>query len=71
MRPPVNLKRLVRELAAAGHRKEGIYHFFEEALLAARTAHQGEDSAEEEAILEVMDLLTGFCDPDLVLLPDE
>jgi hypothetical protein len=65
------LRTLVKELAAAGHKKESIYHFFEAALLETRAAHRGEESAQEDTLLEIMDLLTGFCDADLVLLPEE
>ena len=68
--PIIDLKRVVRELSDKGHAKAGIYQLFQDALLEVRATHHGEESAEETAILEVMDLLSGFCDPDLVLLPE-
>jgi hypothetical protein len=68
--PIAELKHLVRELSDKGHAKGSIYQFFQDALLEVRAAHHGEESAEETAILEVMDLLSGFCDQDLVLLPE-
>lgn len=68
--PMRELKTVVRELSSKGHSKDAIYQFFQDALVEARAAHRGDESAEEDVILEVMDLLTGFCDQDLVLLPD-
>jgi hypothetical protein len=68
--PQLTLKSLVRQLAKDGNGKDTIYHAFEDALQETRRAHHGEESAEEDSLLEVMDLLSGFCDPNLVLLPE-
>jgi hypothetical protein len=66
-----SLRGLVRELADEGYAKQEIYELFESVMLTVRQQNNEADSPQEDALLEVMDMLSGFCKPDLVLLPDE
>ena len=63
-----SLVRLVHELSAENYSKDAIYRAFEETVLVVRKQRPGTESREEESLLEVMDLLTGFCDPESALL---
>ncbi len=66
-----SLRRAVQELANEGYGKPEIYEFFERVMLHIREQNNDADSAQEDALLEVMDMLSGFCKPELILLPDE
>ena len=69
--PLDSLREIVLRLSASGRSKTEIYGLFEGAMLAVREEHDGADSSEEDAIMDAMDLLAGFCSPHAALLPDE
>jgi hypothetical protein len=65
-----NLRTLVQQLAAEGHSKAEIYQALEQFLIELR-GREAPCEADEDAILDVMDALTGWCHPDAQLLPEK
>jgi hypothetical protein len=63
------MRSLVHELAAEGHPKAEIYNALEQLLVQLR-ARPDARNIDEDAVLDVMDALTGWCRPDAELLPD-
>lgn len=63
-----SLRSLVGELGREQHTREQIYEQLEQLLLRLRASGR---EAEEEAVLEIMDALTGWCHPDARLLPED
>ena len=68
--PGRTLRVLVQDLAREGLAKEQIYELFEKLVLRLRT-QPGYRETEEEAVLDVMDALDGWCHPSAQLMPDE
>ncbi len=67
--PVLALRAVVLELAKESHSKAQIYDLLETFLIKLRSNDTCQES-DENAILEVMDALTGWCHPDYQLLPD-
>jgi hypothetical protein len=67
--PAQALRSLVSQLSSEGFAKGEIYDFFENVLLQLRA--RGNQAAEEDTVLDVMDALTGWCHPDARLLADQ
>ncbi len=67
--PAAALCSLALELAGEGLTREAVYQFVEQFLLRLRQQSGGE--AGEEALLDVMDALRGWCHPKAELLPDQ
>ena len=66
---PVNeLRNLVAGLFAAGQTREAILELFEGARQELRQS--GRD-AEEDAVMDVMDFLVGWCSPHMRLPPEQ
>jgi hypothetical protein len=67
--PAEALREVVRTLASEGTTKASIYEKLEQLLveLRERASHSESD---ENTVLDVMDTLTGWCDPAARLLPD-
>jgi hypothetical protein len=66
--PGVALRAVVLELAAEGWQKNQLYQALEEYLLSLR-ASQDHRLSEEDAVLDAMDALEGWCHPNARLLP--
>ena len=66
--PVEALRSLVHDLSAEGWRKAEIVRLFERHLERLRDAGQ---EAQEEIVHEVLDYLTGWCNPHMRLLSDE
>ena len=64
------LRSVVEELSTEQHSREDIYQMLQELALRLR-GQGGSRGAEEEAVFEVMDALTGWCHPDARLLPED
>ena len=64
------MRSLVLELSQQGHTKADLYDLLEKLLIQVRTRTDYRES-DEDAILDVMDALTGWCHPDAELLPDK
>ena len=66
--PGQNLGQTTLELFHEGRSQEEIYNLLEEFLLRLRTRadYRGSD---EEALLDTLDALTGWCHPEARLLP--
>jgi hypothetical protein len=67
--PARTLRSVVQELARAGQTKEEVYHLLEELLLDLR-GREDVPASSEDAVLDVMDALTGWCHPDAQLIRD-
>jgi len=66
--PVEALRSLVLELSTEGFAKAAILEIFEQQRQRLRTANR--ESA-EEAVMDVMDFLVGWCSPHMKLLADE
>lgn len=66
----LGLRAVVLELAAKGCLKPDIYALLEKFLLNLRTRADHRES-DADAVLNVMDTLTGWCHPDARLLPEQ
>jgi hypothetical protein len=66
--PVEALRSLVLELSQEGSDKAKILEFFEQERQRLRAAHRETD---EDAIMDVMDFLVGWCSPHMKLLADE
>ncbi len=64
------LRALVLELSAQGYTKANHYELLEKLLLDLRTREDCRE-ADEDTVLDTMDALTGWCHPDVQLLPDQ
>lgn len=62
------LRSLVLELSQEGFDKAAILEFFEQERQQLRAAHRETD---EDAVMDVMDFLVGWCSPHMKLLADE
>jgi hypothetical protein len=67
--PERALRALVLDLAKEGRSKAAIYDLLENVLARLRVGDASEER--EDAILNVMDALTGWCHPNARLLPDD
>jgi hypothetical protein len=67
--PEEALRALVLELAKEGRKKADLYALLENVVVRLRASHAPEN--QEDAVLNVMDALTGWCHPDARLIPDE
>jgi hypothetical protein len=67
--PEVALRARVLDLAKEGQKKEDLYALLENVVARLRASHAPEN--QEDAVLNVMDALTGWCHPDARLIPDE
>lgn len=66
---PVNeLRALVLGLMAEGHSQDAILQFFEGAREELRKADR---DADEDAVMDVMDFLVGWCSPHMKLPPEQ
>lgn len=68
--PARALRALVQDLARHGSTKAAIYELLEESLLKLRSRPHFHE-ADEEALLDTMDALTGWCHPSGQLLPEK
>ena len=68
--PADALRAVVAELASEGLRKPDIYALLEKLLLDVRDRKDHGES-DEDAVLDVMDALAGWCHPDARLLPEQ
>jgi len=68
LEPVEALRSLVLELSAKGYNKTAIMQIFEKQRQQLRSANR---EAEEDAVMDVMDLLVGWCSPHAQLLADE
>jgi hypothetical protein len=68
--PAFSLRTLAQQLAAEGQTKEQVYELFETFLLELRQNEKLRE-ADEDAVLDVMDALTGWCHSDSALLPEK
>jgi hypothetical protein len=68
--PALALRSLAGELSQEGRTRQEIYTALESLLVRLR-AHPGSRESQEDAVLEVMDSLTGWCHPGAELLPEE
>jgi len=66
--PVEALRSLVLELSTEGFTKAAILEIFEQQRQRLRTANR--ESA-EDAVMDVMDFLVGWCSPHMKLLSDE
>lgn len=64
------LRTVALELAAEGCQKPAIYALLEKLLLNLRVRQDHRESV-EDAVLDVMDGLAGWCHPDARLLPQQ
>jgi hypothetical protein len=64
------LRDLVLELSRQGHTKAEIIKLFEEVLVQLRE-QETEREEDEDAVMDVLDFLVGWCRPHARLLPDE
>jgi hypothetical protein len=61
--PAVSLETVVRDLIASGQKHEAIGSELD-ALVASLRERGGDETAEEEVVLGVLDRLRGWCAPD-------
>jgi hypothetical protein len=66
--PVEALRSLVLELSQEGSDKATILELFEQERQRLRATHR---EADEDAIMDVMDFLVGWCSPHMKLLADE
>jgi hypothetical protein len=69
-KPVPALRALVQELAGEGSNKAEIYGMLEKVLVQLRAQPDFSES-QEEAVLDIMDALTGWCHPSAELLPEK
>ena len=62
--PMKSLRDLAAELLRSGQGRDAVYGLFESARAALREADREPD---EEAVMDVMDFLTGWCSPHMKL----
>jgi hypothetical protein len=67
--PATALRALVQALADEGSNKAQIYGLLERVLVQLQT--QPDSAEREEAVLDVMDALIGWCHPSAELLPEK
>lgn len=67
--PTRALRTLVVDLAAEGRRKADLYVMLEQFLLDLR-AREDHRETDEEAVLDTLDALTGWCHADARLFPE-
>jgi hypothetical protein len=65
--PVGELRSLAERLIAQGHNKAAILALFEQARQRLR---EGDREADEDAVMDVMDFLTGWCSPHMKLFQD-
>jgi len=68
--PVLALRALVMDLARDGRNKTEIYGLLEIMLARVRTESDFREK-DEDAVLDVMDALTGSCHPNAELLPEK
>lgn len=68
--PVQALRVLVRDLAREGSTKTEIHELLEKFLVQRRAQHDFHDR-HEDALLDVLDALTGWCHPSAELLPEK
>lgn len=68
--PGVALRAVVLELAAEGIAKSELYRRLETFLL-ERRLHEGYSESDEDALLDVLDALSGWCHPTAQLLVNQ
>jgi hypothetical protein len=66
--PVAALRALALALNAEGWRKADVLHLFESYQAQLRDSGR---EAEEDAVLDVLDFLTGWCSPHMKILPEE
>jgi hypothetical protein len=64
------LRALVRDLAREGHAKSEIIELLERVVLQQRTGGEVREE-DEEALLDLLDALRGWCHPTAELLPEK
>jgi hypothetical protein len=62
--PVMSLRDLAAELLRSGQDRDAVYEVFESARAALRTADR---EADEDAVMDVMDFLIGWCSPHMTL----
>jgi len=62
------LRDLVSQMSREGHDKSAILEIFEQERQRLRSANR---EAEEDAVMDVMDFLVGWCSPHMHLLANE
>lgn len=67
--PARALRSVVLELADEGGEKSEIYARLEKLLVDRRRCREDHSESEEDAVLDVMDALAGWCHPTAQLLP--
>jgi hypothetical protein len=67
--PGGSLRMLALALAAAGHSKQQVYTAFEDYLQHLRRQPSMRE-VDEDAVLDAMDAVTGWCHRDAALFPD-
>jgi hypothetical protein len=65
--PVSALRALALQLLSGGQRKEAVLALFESARQQLREANR---AADEDAVMDVMDCLAGWCSPHMKLPPD-
>ena len=68
--PAQALRAVALDLAAEGCQKPAIYALLEKLVLDLRVRQDHRES-DEDAVLDVMDSLAGWCHPDTRLLPQQ
>jgi hypothetical protein len=66
--PVHNLRSLARQLLADGQPREAVLALFERARQQLRQAGR---ETEEDAVMDVMDFLVGWCSPHMKLPPEQ
>jgi hypothetical protein len=66
--PVQELRNLASHLLAQGQTREEILDLFEHAR---HTLRQADREAEEDAVMDVMDVLVGWCSPHMKLPPEQ
>jgi len=60
--PVTSLRELAAELLASGQARDAVYDLFESSRAALREADR---EADEDAVMDLMDFLTGWCSPHI------
>ena len=68
--PAAALRSVVLDLGHQGHTRKELYELLEQVLARLRERKDFLES-EEDAVLDVMDALTGWCHPSAELLQDD
>lgn len=66
--PVAQLRTLVLQLISQGHEKPALLGALEEARQRLRRANR---EADEDAVMDAMDFLVGWCSPHMKLPPDQ